>query len=86
MASKDLSELFLHQLKDTYFAEQAISKALPKMAEAAQSNELRGAFAVHLEETKTQIQRLNKFLSSLVKNLRAWNARRSWASLPRERR
>ena len=41
MAEKDLKALFVHQLKDTYFAENAILKALPQMAEAAQSDELR---------------------------------------------
>ncbi len=49
MAEKDLKALFLHQLKDTYFAENAILKALPQMAEAAESEEPRGAFTVHLE-------------------------------------
>ena len=42
MAEKDLNALFVHQLKDTYFAENAILKALPQMAEAAQSEELKG--------------------------------------------
>ena len=60
MADKDLKALFIHQLKDTYFAENAILKALPKMAQAARSDELRGALAVHLEETKVQIGRLDK--------------------------
>jgi ferritin-like metal-binding protein YciE len=52
MADKDLKALFLHQLKDTYFAENAILKALPQMAEAAQAEELKGALAVHLKETE----------------------------------
>ena len=60
MADKDLKALFLHQLKDTYFAENAILKALPAMAEAAQSDELRGAFAVHLRETEVQVKRLEQ--------------------------
>jgi ferritin-like metal-binding protein YciE len=60
MADKDLKALFLHQLKDTYFAENAILKALPQMAEAAQSEELRGAFAVHLKETEAQVKRLEQ--------------------------
>jgi ferritin-like metal-binding protein YciE len=60
MAEKDLKALFLHQLKDTYFAENAILKALPQMAEAAESEELRGAFAVHLKETKEQVRRLEQ--------------------------
>ena len=60
MADKDLKALFLHQLKDTYFAENAILKALPQMAEAAQSEELKGAFAVHLKETEVQVKRLEQ--------------------------
>ncbi|HEX2528013.1 MAG TPA: ferritin-like domain-containing protein [Geminicoccus sp.] len=65
MAEKDLKALFLHQLKDTYYAENAIVKALPKMAQAAQTEELRGAFAVHLEETKNQIKRLDQVFQKL---------------------
>lgn len=57
---KNLRALFLHQLKDTYFAENAILKALPKMAKAARSEELRGAFAVHVEETREQVKRLDQ--------------------------
>jgi len=60
IAEKDLKALFLHQLKDTYFAENAILKALPQMAEAAASEELRGAFAVHLKETEGQVRRLEQ--------------------------
>ena len=60
MAEKDLRALFLHQLKDTYFAENAILKALPQMADAAESEELRGAFAVHLKETEGQVRRLEQ--------------------------
>ena len=60
MADKDLKALFLHQLKDTYFAENAIIKALPKLADAARSDELRGALGVHLEETRNQVKRLDE--------------------------
>ena len=60
MAEKNLRALFVHQLKDTYFAEQAILKALPQMAQAAQSEELKGAFAVHLKETQEQVKRLEQ--------------------------
>jgi ferritin-like metal-binding protein YciE len=65
MADKDLKALFLHQLKDTYFAENAILKALPKMAQAARSDELRGAFGVHLEETRGQVRRLDDIFRTL---------------------
>jgi ferritin-like metal-binding protein YciE len=60
MPAKDLKALFLHQLQDTYYAENAILKALPKMAEAAQAEELRGAFGVHLKETEQQVKRLEQ--------------------------
>ena len=60
MAAKDLKALFTHQLKDTYFAENAVLKALPEMAAAAQSEELKGAFGVHLNETKEQVKRLEQ--------------------------
>ena len=58
MADKDLNALFVHQLKDTYFAENAILKGLPQLAEAAQSEELKGALAVHVKETEGQVKRL----------------------------
>src|SRR4051794_32402814 len=60
MVGKDLKALFVHTLKDTHFAENAILKALPQMAEAAESDELRSAFAVHLEETEGQVKRLEQ--------------------------
>jgi ferritin-like metal-binding protein YciE len=65
MADKDLKALFLHQLKDTYFAENAILKALPQMAGAAQAEELKGAFAVHLKETEGQVKRLEQVFQLL---------------------
>ena len=60
MAGHDLKALFVHQLKDIYFAENAILKALPQMAEAARSEELKGALAVHLQETEGQVKRLEQ--------------------------
>ena len=68
MADKDLRGLFLHQLKDTYFAENAIIKALPRMAEAAQSDELKGAFGVHVEETREQVRRLDQVFKLVGEN------------------
>src|SRR5215218_9990554 len=59
MPGQDLSALFLHQLKDTYFAENAILKALPTMMEAAQSADLKVAFGVHQQETEEQVKRLD---------------------------
>ena len=60
MAEKDLKALFVHQLKDTYFAENAILKALPQMAQAAQSVELKATFETHLTETENQVKRLEQ--------------------------
>jgi len=60
MAEKDLNALFVHQLRDIYFAENAILKALPQIAEAAQSEELKGALAIHLRETQGQVRRLER--------------------------
>ncbi|KQT54674.1 hypothetical protein ASG43_03595 [Aureimonas sp. Leaf454] len=60
MSDKTLKELFLHQLKDTYYAENAIIKALPKMMEAATSTDLKSALGVHLDETKGQVKRLEE--------------------------
>lgn len=68
MADKDLKALFVHQLKDTYFAENAILEALPKLAQAARSEELRGAFGVHLEETRNQVKRLEQVFKILGQN------------------
>lgn len=59
MTKKTLNDLFLHQLKDVYFAEHEITKALPKMIKAATSPGLKAAFKNHLDETKGQIERLD---------------------------
>lgn len=55
-----LHDLFIDQLKDIYSAEKQITQALPKMAKAAQSDEVRMAFQDHLEMTKNQVQRLEQ--------------------------
>ena len=56
--TKTLEDLFHDTLKDIYYAEKKILSALPKMAKAAQSEELRAAFEQHLEETEGQVERL----------------------------
>lgn len=56
--TKTLHDLFHDTLKDIYFAEKKIMSALPKMAKAAQSEDLRAAFEKHLEETEGQVERL----------------------------
>jgi ferritin-like metal-binding protein YciE len=57
-ATNPLEELLVDELKDLYSAENQIIKALPKMAKAASSPELKRAFERHLEETKKQVERL----------------------------
>ena len=57
---KKLDELFHDTLKDIYFAEKKILATLPKMAKAAQSEELKAAFEKHLTETEGQIERLEQ--------------------------
>jgi ferritin-like metal-binding protein YciE len=56
--TKTLQNLFDDTLKDIYYAEKKILSALPKMAKAAESDELRAAFEQHLEETEGQVERL----------------------------
>jgi ferritin-like metal-binding protein YciE len=70
MAHKDLSALFLDTLKDIYYAEKQIFKALPKMAKAANSDQLRAAFEKHHDETEEQIGRLEQIFELLGKPAR----------------
>jgi ferritin-like metal-binding protein YciE len=66
MASdKNLQELFHETLKDIYFAEKKILSALPKMAKAAQSEELKAAFEKHETETEQHVARLEKVFEEL---------------------
>lgn len=59
-ATKSLQDLFVNLLKDMYFAEKQILKALPKMAKKADSDELRQAFEHHFKETEGQVERLEQ--------------------------
>jgi len=61
----ELHKLFLEELADIYSAEQQLTKALPKMAKAAESEELREAFEEHLQQTEEQISRLDQVFESL---------------------
>lgn len=70
MADKDLNDLFLDTLKDIYYAEKQIYKALPKMAKAASSDKLRAAFEKHQVETEVQIERLEQIFETLGKAAR----------------
>ena len=62
---KDLRELFHDTLKDIYFAEKKILSALPKMAKAAQADELRAAFEKHEQETEGHVGRLEQVFEEL---------------------
>jgi ferritin-like metal-binding protein YciE len=62
---KSLAELFLHFLRDVYYAERQLLKALPKMAKKAQEPALREAFTAHREETAHQIERLEQVFEHL---------------------
>ena len=62
---KTLAELFEHTLKDVYYAENAIAKALPKVSAAVKNAELKKALDHHLEETKGQIKTLDKVFKSI---------------------
>src|SRR5437762_6183964 len=70
MAEKDLNELFLDTLKDIYYAEKHILKALPKMAKAANSAKLKAAFEKHHDETEEQVERLEQIFELLGKPAR----------------
>jgi ferritin-like metal-binding protein YciE len=63
--NKGLRELYLDELKDLYSAENQLVKALPKMAKAASSDELRQGFEDHLEQTKGHVQRLEQVFEML---------------------
>jgi ferritin-like metal-binding protein YciE len=67
---KDLNDLFLDTLKDIYFAEKQILKALPKMAKAVQSDKLRAAFEKHHGETEGHVERLEQIFEMLDKPAR----------------
>jgi ferritin-like metal-binding protein YciE len=68
---KHLNDLFLDTLKDIYFAEKQILKALPKMAKAAHSDKLRTAFEKHHDETESQIERIEQIFEMMDKPVRS---------------
>lgn len=65
MATEELNELFIDELKDLYNAENQLVKALPKMAKAATSPDLVSGFEEHLEQTKGHVERLESIFKSL---------------------
>lgn len=70
MSVENLEELFIHELKDVLDAERQITKALPKLAKATESDELRAAFEEHLSQTEEQIGRLETIFESMDKAAR----------------
>jgi ferritin-like metal-binding protein YciE len=67
---KDLNDLFFDTLKDVYYAEKQILRALPKMAKAAHSDKLRAAFEKHQGETEDQVGRLEQIFEMIDKPAR----------------
>ena len=68
MQISSMEDLFVDQLRDLYNAEDQIIQALPQMAQAASSSELKTAFQQHLEQTRTHKQRLDRIFSKLSMN------------------
>ena len=68
--AKTLHDAFLDELRDAYDAEKQLTKALPKMAKAATSPDLRAAFEAHLEETRGHITRLEELFAGLDEKIR----------------
>jgi ferritin-like metal-binding protein YciE len=67
---KTLNDLFLETLKDIYFAEKQILRALPKMAKGAESPDLTAAFEKHRDETEGHVERLQQIFEILDKPVR----------------
>lgn len=70
MAAKSLRELFIEELRDMYDGEKQLTRALPKMAKAAESEHLQAAITSHLEETEHQVARLEQVFKSLGEAVR----------------
>ena len=71
MKIETMQDLFLSQIMDLYDAEQRLVKALPKMAEAAISPQLRDAFESHLDETEQHVGRLEQIFERMGKKAKA---------------
>jgi ferritin-like metal-binding protein YciE len=69
--TKGMNELLLNFMQDVYYAERQILKALPKMAKAAENEQLKQALTHHREETQGQVERLEKAFDALGKRARA---------------
>ena len=67
MAEKNLQSLFHDNLRDIYYAERQILKALPKMARGAEASEVKDAFETHKEEPEVHVERLQKIFEIIGK-------------------
>ena len=76
MKIESLRELLVEQLHDLYDAEQRLTKALPNMAKAASSTQLKAAFKKHLTETEGHVTRLEQAFKSLDEKASRRRARR----------
>jgi ferritin-like metal-binding protein YciE len=70
MQLETLQDLYIHELKDLYSAENQLIRALPKMAKAAKNQELAAGFQEHLEQTKEHAARIEKILAKHKKSTR----------------
>jgi ferritin-like metal-binding protein YciE len=71
MNHETMQELFLEQLRDIYDAEKQLVKALPKLAKAAESEELAEALTSHLEETQNHVQRVEQIFQIVKSNAKS---------------
>ena len=70
MSLDSLEKLFIEELKDIYNAEKQLTRALPRMAKAAESDQLKEAFTLHTKETEGQIQRLERVFKEVGQAVR----------------
>ena len=68
---KDLADLFLHGIKDIYYAEKKLTKAIPKLIKAAQSQDLIDALSKHLKETQEHVDKVEEIFGLLNQNPKA---------------
>jgi len=71
MSLDSLEKLFIEELRDIYHAEKQLTRALPRMAKAAESAELQEAFTLHTKETEGQIKRLERVFKEVGQAVRA---------------
>ena len=83
---KKLEDLFHDTLKDIYYAEKKILKALPKMARAAESQDLKAAFEKHRDQTEGHVERLQQVFEAMGKRAQGKTCEAIEGSSPRAKR